>query len=85
MRFFDIRPGYCFYDVINLKKGELHHQHSFVSLKERMEIIYNQHVSTQVPGALYVDFLTNVLDFLEVNPHEFVFAEVTDCLPRMKE
>ncbi|KAG9039980.1 hypothetical protein FRB95_004452 [Tulasnella sp. JGI-2019a] len=58
VRYFDVRPGYCFYDVINLKKGELHHQHSFV------------------PGAAYIDFLTNVLEFLDEHPQEIVFAEI---------
>ncbi|KAG8840035.1 hypothetical protein FRB96_009712, partial [Tulasnella sp. 330] len=29
VRLFDFRPGYCIYDVVNLKKGVIHHQHAF--------------------------------------------------------
>ncbi|KAG8866007.1 hypothetical protein FRB97_004287, partial [Tulasnella sp. 331] len=30
VRLFDFRPGYCVYDVVNLKKGVIHHQHAFI-------------------------------------------------------
>ncbi|KAI5475561.1 hypothetical protein MNV49_001157 [Pseudohyphozyma bogoriensis] len=30
VRFFDFRPGFCFHNVINLKKGRMHHQHAMV-------------------------------------------------------
>ncbi|KAK4048970.1 hypothetical protein OIO90_005605 [Microbotryomycetes sp. JL221] len=29
-RFFDMRPGYCFHDVVHTKRGKLHHQHAIV-------------------------------------------------------
>ncbi|KAM0752878.1 PLC-like phosphodiesterase [Meredithblackwellia eburnea MCA 4105] len=58
VRFFDFRPGFCFHDVIYLKKGVIHHQHAMV------------------PGCTYLQFLTDIFNFLGDHTSEIVVVEL---------